>query len=538
MLVWAAVIVAVGLVPFVSCARSTPEGWVWRGWVCLPWDQDSYLTWAYQAYEGNLLFDMKYTSEPQRKIHFRPLMLLMGLTGRWFDLSLTRVFHIFTAVIGYLLLVFSYALCRLVFPSPGRRVFAFLLISFSAGASWLLPPGYLQYITATYKILPVDRWIPEGNVFLTLMTNANYAAATLGMVLSLLFFLLAAKRRNHLFSFLAGLSCASLVLVHPPDAVTIFLVLSLFMVVRSIGAGREERRFRLISYAVYAAMTLAAVLYQYVIFMMEPTFASWAKMTKIVSPAPYSFVIGYGFLFVMALYGAYRMFPRMDDGKAVVLCWLVVGFLLYYFPVTFQARVIMGYHIPVSMAACYGVFAALGGTGRKVRLAVLAAFFLLTIPSNVRTVVNFSVVPPRVREGYYIERGEVDAVNRLGEVSSSDDIVLSSQDIGSYIPGRIGCYVYIGHGSETVDLDRKKGELGKFLDAATPHSWRKSFLSESGIDYVYAGRHERRLRKTEGGPFVDFDPNTAAYLEKIYSKDGVEIFKVIGSNNHGVVREE
>ena len=160
------------------------------------------------------------------------------------------------------------------------------------------------------------------------------------------------------------------------------------------------------------------------------------------------------------------------------------------------------------------------------RLAVLAAFFLLTIPSNVRTVVNFSVVPPRVREGYYLERGEVDAVNRLGEVSSSEDIVLSSQDIGSYIPGRIGCYVYIGHGSETVDLDRKKGELGKFLDAATPHSWRKSFLSANGIDYVYVGRHERRLRKTEGGPFVDFDPNTAPYLENIYSKDGVEIFKV------------
>lgn len=139
-LVWSAVIVAVGLIPFIVCAHSTPEGWVWRGWVCLPWDQDSYLTWSYQAYEGNLLFDMKYTTEPQEKIHFRPLMLLMGVTARFSGLSLTRVFHVYTALIGYMVLVASYGLCRLVFPASGRRILAFALISFSAGVSWLLPP--------------------------------------------------------------------------------------------------------------------------------------------------------------------------------------------------------------------------------------------------------------------------------------------------------------------------------------------------------------------------------------------------------------
>ena len=598
-LVWSAVIVAVGLTPFIVCARATPEGWVWRGWVCLPWDQDSYLTWSYQAYEGNLLFDMKYTTEPQEKIHFRPLMLLMGVTARCSGLSLTRVFHVYTALIGYMVLVASYGLCRLVFPASGRRLLAFALISFSAGVSWLLPAGYLGYINSTFRILPVDRWIPEGNVFLTIMSNANYAAATLGMVLSILFFLLAARRRSHLYSFLSGLSCAALVLVHPPDAVTVFLVISLFSVIRYFSGRKGERRFRLVSYGVYGLITLAALLYQYWIFSSETTFAEWAKMTKIVSTSPYSFVIGYGFLFIMALYGAYRMFADPGDGALIVLSWLVIGFLLYYFPVTFQARVIMGYHIPVAIAAAYGFWSALenirvryrliflaafalpavyplamfltqqgfrisipaagealgclapvlgavlcgalaciAGDRRRNMLLIAVAFFLLTIPSSVRTVINFSVSPPLMREGYYIEKGEVDAVSRLGEMSTSADIILSSQDIGSYIPGHIGCYVYIGHGSETIDLERKKIELRKFLDSATGHAWRRAFLSGNGIDYVYVGRYERRLKKAEGDGFVDFDPSTAPYLERVYSRDGVEIFKVIGSNSNGVVREE
>jgi uncharacterized membrane protein len=115
------------------------------------------------------------------------------------------------------------------------------------------------------------------------------------------------------------------------------------------------------------------------------------------------------------------------------------------------------------------------------------------------------------------DEAEVAAVLWLGAHSSPEDTVLSSYEIGGYIPARIGHRAFWGHWAESIDLPRKRAEVDEFYSASESFE-RRLFLGRHGISYVFHGPRERELGA--------FDPSGAPFLTLAFQDGDVSIYRV------------
>jgi len=71
--------------------------------------------------------------------------------------------------------------------------------------------------------------------------------------------------------------------------------------------------------------------------------------------------------------------------------------------------------------------------------------------------------------------------------------VLTSPEMGLFIPAWSGRRVVYGHPFETVDAERTKARVTKFFAAATSDAERESLLREWRAAFVFVGPRERAI---------------------------------------------
>jgi hypothetical protein len=193
-----------------------------------------------------------------------------------------------------------------------------------------------------------------------------------------------------------------------------------------------------------------------------------------------------------------------------------------------------GVHVPLCMLAAVGLNRGLLPTVQRSRLAEWLAHWgyprprlrwllgrlalALTTPSTWYLLVSLSLAAAGGYGPLYHSRGEVEAVMWLGEHTQPEDTVLSSYEIGGYIPARIGHRVFWGHWAESVRLPQKRAEAGAFYSDSGTFD-RRRFLARYGIAYVFHGPRERGM----GG----FDPAATPYLEPAFQQGDVVVYRVI-----------
>src|SRR5208282_1280672 len=76
---WTIFIVILTLLPYCVGYWLTPKGYVYT-WIIPPFPADSmaYMAWSRQAYNGSVLFSMKYTALPHSPFFFNPFFLVCG----------------------------------------------------------------------------------------------------------------------------------------------------------------------------------------------------------------------------------------------------------------------------------------------------------------------------------------------------------------------------------------------------------------------------------------------------------------------------
>jgi uncharacterized membrane protein len=120
----------------------------------------------------------------------------------------------------------------------------------------------------------------------------------------------------------------------------------------------------------------------------------------------------------------------------------------------------------------------------------------------------------------YRDAGEVAALNWLGgdERVGSDDVVLAAYETGNYLPARVQARSFVGHGPESIRSDEKKVLVAQFFAGTTDDLWRRDFVAEYGVDWVFWGPREQALGT--------FDPHAASYLQSVYEAGAYVIFEV------------
>lgn len=536
---WAALLMALTCLPYLAGVALTPYGAHYMGFVYNPDEPNVHQAWIRQAVEGRLRFENRFTSEPHQGRFFNFFLWGLGRLAGRLRLDVYWAFQIARLFWGLTLMIGIYACLATFTYSRRRRRLSFLLIATSSGLGWC----YAGWTRGRGALDPIDTApglaMPEAITFLTLYLNPLFAFSMLLLLVSLTLALQGFRRQESRYAVAAGVTAMILANCHTYDIPPLWLTLGLYVAWQ----GMRQRRIPWVELKLLGLFLLLsgpAVLYQASLILSDPLYAAKAN-TWTPSPGmrPYyeyralgawmqdlgrsllTYGLSYGLLAPLAGGGIYLTLRRRQERYLPFILWLLATLPLLYAPVPFQRKMAEGMHLPLGVL---GAWALEVGTRRltwwgmrpllrqrapraRRRLfhgvvqRVLLLAVLALIPSNLHFVAtnigdlldnNRSklavLMPP-----HYFDQAYYQGLQWLSTHAGQDDVVLCTPMIGSYLPPRAGCKVYVGHWAETIDFGRKVALAWDFFGDRTSPEEKQEFLRQNRIRYVFVGPYEHAL---------------------------------------------
>ena len=215
---------------------------------------------------------------------------------------------------------------------------------------------------------------------------------------------------------------------------------------------------------------------------------------------------------------------RKEDLKILFLSfWAYMPFLLLPFVNTLgigKLRLIdSAPFIPFSILTVQSLFLILKNKPLKILYAVLILSISATslpvgIPSFVRYITAAKTAP--IYKNLFISEDVWKTIDFIGNSLPADSLILSNDVTGNILAAYAPVKVYFGHINQTMNFDDKQNNTRLFYSGQFSASQASSFLKKNNISYVYYGEEEMTL----GDSKIDYP-----FLEKIYERDGIIIFK-------------
>jgi hypothetical protein len=528
-LIWIAVVLLVTSVPYlVGWLRSTPDR-VFGGFAFAIEDGYSYLSKMKQGADGLWLFQLPYTSEAHTPAIFYLFYLLLGKLSVLTGFSTPLVFHLARLLFDAILLAVLYRfLACFTAWRPVRRI-AFLLVIFSGGLGWLLILlGQVNWLDSA----PIDLISPEAYTFLVLYGFPHLALARTLMLLGLI----ALWNNPHariLNAVLAGICWFVMGLLVPFYVAVAGAIVLAGLIAEALASRRLA--WRTIGLAALAGLIAAPpLIYTFVLVALDPIWGVWADQLVILSPHPLHYLLGYALVGLLAAVGIAKTWKRhVVDPR--LIGWLIAVPFLIYAPFNSQRRLIESWQVPLAFGAAIGLVVVVLPAWSRSRLVkrltqqrrytvhglrswLLAGLLLLSATTWALLLAEQTArIITRVELGFR-NGAELAALRWLDERVTYNDVILSSYNMGNFLPALVGAKAFLGHGPETAYSDDKRELVRQFYAAGTQDAWRREFLRQWPITYVFFGP----LEQTVG----QFDPARAAYMTLVYDRGGYRIYRV------------
>jgi hypothetical protein len=529
----ASLTVCVANMPYLIASASAPPDWEFGGVVMNFEDAHGYLAKMRQGAEGNLMYRIPFTSEDHEGAFVGGFFLALGWICALTGMPVEWMWHLSRILFGFLLLLASYFFIALFIEDKTQRLVAYLLVCFASGFGWLV------LIAGRFSVLGfdlIDFKMPEAHTFFTLVTFPHFAVGA--SLLLILFSLAALLHRHWRWRYLLAGAAASflLAIVHPYNLLVVAVTLGMWLLFFSWRERRLPVREAL-GLALIGLPALPPLLYYLQVFATNPVFGAWAGQSGSPSPHPLHYLIGYGPLLILAVPAMVDRARRGDTESIMHVIWIGTVALLLYAPLKQQRRMVEGVHVPLSLLAAMGLYGyylprlersptlrkllTLRGGGyspRRMRSFLVFLILVLTIPSNLYILASLSATAIIHPYPFFHEREEIEAVEWLDEETQPHETVLASYGTGSYIPSRINHRVFLGYWAETAQCEEKMRLVDRFFQSSTPDSWRKEFLAEYAIAYLFYGPRESVLG--------DYTPGSSPYLSPLFGNPLVTIYRV------------
>lgn len=535
-ILWIVVVLFVTSIPYlVGWLRSTPDK-VFGGFAIAIEDGYSYLAKMKQGAEGLWLFQLPYTSEAHTPAIFYLFHLLLGKVSTLTRLSTPLVYHLARLVFDAILLAVLYRFIA-VFTAwrPVRRI-AFLLVIFSGGLGWLL------LLTGQGNLLgsaPLDLISPEAYTFLILYAFPHLALARTLMLLGLIFWWSESpaghpkSKIQNLKWLWAGVCWLGMGLIVPFYVAVIGAIVLAGLIAEAIAT--RKIAWRAVGQAALAGLiAVPPLIYTFIIVGTDPIWNVWANQLVILSPHPLHYVLGFGLAGALAVIGIAKTWKRhVIDPR--LIGWLIVMPFLIYLPFNSQRRLIEGWQLPLAICAAVGlVYVVLPAWSQSrfvkrltqhrrytvsgLRNWFIAGVLLLSVTTYVLMLVEQTTRMIAQVDLGFRDGAELAALHWLDERATYRDVILSSFNTGNFLPAVVGAKAFLGHGPETAYSPAKQKLVAEFYDSATPDEWRREFLTEWPITYVFFGPLEKKVGQ--------FDPAQTDYLQLEYDQNGYRIYRV------------
>jgi len=524
---WILLTLGLATLPFVWGWLSAPPGQEFSGFLLNASDGNTYLSKMEEGRQGSWHFYLIYTGEQGGTGAYTYLFyLLLGKLAGLLSLPNILIFHLARLAGGLALLLTSFRFIRLLFSNPARQRFAFRLVCLSAGLGWLL---------VLVVPNPPDFWVAEGYTFQTIFVNPHFPVATALLIFIITEAMLDLERSNFKVYWKAWLASFALGFVHPFLLFTLAGVLGVIWLRRVIA-------FRKPDWPGFAGLVLIGAsgtpgpLLTWWGTTRDPLLNRWMAQNQTPSLDLPTMLGAYGLLIPLALVGCWwveRILSRRSDVEGVVekatetwcwqvaTTWLLVTVVLLALPFSFSRRFLEGIHLPLCCLATAGYYTLFPKAGDRLKEKALTWFFSLSSLGLVIIAVALLYLPHDDLydpiHSPYLSQGEVAAINWLNHNTQPGEVILTGPVLGNVLPGRVLRPVFYGHLYETLDSQRKLGQVRQFFDAATPMVFREGLIRDERLSYLVYGWREKRL----GG----FDPASAGW-PLLFSQDEVQIYRL------------
>lgn len=531
------VIIILTLAPFVFGYLNQSPDKVYLGYhILAPGDYSVYYSYIQQVYQGHFFFKDLFTHESITRNMVNTYWLFAGLIGKVFGLSVFWTFQISRILTIPFLLAALYLFVSYIYKSISQRKTLLVFLVFSTGISGLFAFSLFKNVYELFGsyFVPMDLWVAESNIFLTMLHSGHMILALALIVFIFYFMLLAFEHKKSRYSIYAGALCFLLLSFHPFQAPLIFSVLFSYIIVSSI----IHKKFQwemLKHFVIMIFISFPMILYYLWTMSYDMVTIQRAAQNITITPLWHLIFFSMGFLLFFGVFGLYFFFKNKEyqDPKKLFCCiWLVAQIFLIFSPLDFQRRITAGLQIPLVIFA----LEALWIFGRWLKTKLKQSLYDIFIKNTVIMIFLFIIFFGSTNlfilgldwylnysryELFYLPRFTMGSLEWIRGRVGENEVILSHYATGYHIPGFAGKTVYVGHNNvETLYFEKKVAQVSNFFSEGMNDLERKSFLEKNNIRYIYYGDLERSLGF--------FDPSKKDYLEMVFQNNAVSIYRYSG----------
>lgn len=470
-------------------------------------DTAQYFAWM-RSFSDSVLIANPLTPEPGELRFFNLQWWLLGLLAFKTPLGAVITYQILRIVAVAAFAVSIAWFCRLVAPRVERLAFTLIMASSGLGWIWVLEKQWTGELRH-----PLDVQMAEANTFFSAMAFPHLLIAAAAMVAIFCIALRLHQRWLWRDAVLLVPLTLALGFSHGYDLIPTMVVPSATVLVLMI-ARRAIPRLAFATSIIVAAAALPA-LYALGLTHLDATWngvlAQYGN-AGVFTPPPHRLVVLMGMPFLLALAqlrpGAW---PGRSDFELFVRVWFVAGFLLAYIPTDYQIKMLIAYQVPVSILAAFTV-QEISNALRGVRLARLrpamfvpAAVILLVLMTNVYLTVWRVIDINRLEYPYFLSTGDVEALSELEHLVEPGDVVLSSPELGVFVPIYSDGRPYVAHWAQTLSFFERRDTAAAFFTLDTSDEFRQTVIRDNDIRFILYGPAEAGSRDPRPVAEVDFN---------------------------------
>ncbi|HEY4490475.1 MAG TPA: hypothetical protein VI958_00695, partial [Acidobacteriota bacterium] len=275
-----------------------------------PEDNFAYTALAYQAMQGKILFSDLYTWETHPAAYFNLYYLVLGNLSRLTGLPVITLFVCLGIIASAIVIFFIYHISRIAGFTEGAARWSVVLVAFSSGIS------VLGYIAGLPVIAGADLRHLDAILFSSFYTSPYQTFAFASQSIVILLILRCEQKPTGARFISLAVAQVWLVLTRPYDWFLLFAGLS-----GSIAFAGSAWRVRGRILLLLGSLTLPVVGYNYWLSRL-PAWSNFAEISLSQQMFRLYWILGYGYILVLALIGCWLTFRNESFRNAR---WLAVS---------------------------------------------------------------------------------------------------------------------------------------------------------------------------------------------------------------------
>jgi len=486
--IFALIVMAVTMVPYLVGFAVQGEAWRYSGFVIGVEDGNSYLAKMLSGAAGKWLFQSPHSATIQTgSLTYLPYILLGKLASPpALHEQLIILYHLARFVAGFVLILVTYDFISLFIKRKDLRWWGLVLVTLGGGFGWIL-------VTFSQKdflgSLPLDFISPESFGFLEIFGFPHLAAARALLLAGLFLYL---KREK---GYGAGILWLVMGFFQPMIVVVAWVVIGSYtlalVLVRYLGVGEifgldgSDINKILVKGIQSVLVSAPIVLYTGYIFLFDPYFKAWSIQNQFPSPHMVHYLIAYGAVLPFAIAGIWKLYRSGLQESLLLASWLVISPVMIYAPVITQRRLAEGLWV-VLIIGMVGFY-----NDQKTVPLALKGILILLLPSTLFIFLGSILRTNTPSEPLFRKIAEVRAFEYLADHAVQDAVVLSSYAVGNNLPAWAPVRVVMGHGPETIGLDGIRSDVDKYFNQTGNEDGCKEFFRNWNVAYLFWGPEEK-----------------------------------------------